>query len=307
MERTAVNAAAGRVDPRWALAAAAASPPTLPPMVNLPPYPVRQAAAPSRLASSGPSVRVANSTSDGLTGRLQPPHREFQTFGGPANSACPPQEELLVDLSPPPGHGTIPQARDQGVRPEASRVQNVARRSYASDDHLSVQIPWEFDAMYPSLVSLHPAEAYQRSKVRIVSEESPMPASRPGPAHVIPSVSDLSPLPPSAGLRGFTLRHEELRVVENEARRITSLHSKIMQANTNVDRLRCYMQFIDGRILAAQRQHWDCAPPQPCDVDQEAFMNLPFGGEDNVESSPIIATTRGSTLQCSPMEDEEQN
>ena len=66
------------------------------------------------------------------------------------------------------------------------------------------------------------------------------------------------------------------------------------------------MQFIDGRILAAQRQHWDCAPPQPCDVDQEAFMNLPFGGEDNVESSPINATltTRGSGLQCSPMEDE---
>ena len=80
-----------------------------------------------------------------------------------------------------------------------------------------------------------------------------------------------------------------------------------MQANMNVDRVRRDMQFVDGRILAAQRQHWDCAPPQPRDVDQEAFRNLPFGGEDNVESSPIIATTRGSMLQCSPMEDEEQN
>ena len=50
VDKTAVNAAAGWVDPRWALmsAAAAASTPRLPLMVPLPPYPARHTTAPIR-------------------------------------------------------------------------------------------------------------------------------------------------------------------------------------------------------------------------------------------------------------------
>ena len=250
-------------------------------------------------------MRASNATPSVLPGRPQPP-RQFQTFGGPAYVASPPQEELLINLSPPPGYGTTSQAREQGAWQEAIHVQNVASRTYGND-HLSMEIPMEFDALHPSIVSLHPVEAYQRSDVRTMSQESPMPASRPGNARTIPSVRDLEPLPPSAGLHGFSSRQRELRGgVENEARRITSLHNQLLQASVNVDRLRRDMQYVDGRILAAQRQSWDCNPPQARDEDQEAFDNLPFGGEDNEESSPIIAvsTTGGSSLICSPTEDE---
>ena len=147
-----------------AVAAAAASPPRLPSVVPLPPYPARQATAPSRLAPSGPPVQPSNATPEVRPWRHQPPHMDCPTFGGPATSACPPPEEVLVDLSPPPGHGAIPRARDQGARPEKICVQNVARRSYANEDHLSIQIPEEFDASYPPLVNLHLVEAYHQSK-----------------------------------------------------------------------------------------------------------------------------------------------
>ena len=71
-----------------------------------------------------------------------------------------------------------------------------------------------------------------------------MAVSRPGPARVIPSVGDLNPL----------------GVVENEARRISSLQDQLSQANVNVDCLRRDMQFVDRQILAAQRHSRDCAP-----------------------------------------------
>ena len=116
-----------------------------------------------------------------------------------------------------------------------------------------MQIPCEFDQMYPSLVSLHPAEAYRRSAARTVSEESPMPASRPGPASVIPSVGDLNPLPPSAGLRGFASRQQDLLgVTEKEIRRISMLQDQLSQAIINVDRLKRDLQFVDRQMLAAQ-------------------------------------------------------
>ena len=233
------------------------------------------------------------------------------TFGGPATSACPPPEGVLVELSPPPAHSANSQTRDLGARPEAGKVQNVARRlAYPEvDDHLAMQIPERFDESYPPLVSLHPAEAYHRSKrVRTMLKESPMPASRPGPVRVIPSVGDLNPLPPSAGLRGFTARQEELRgVAENEIRRITSLHNQLSQASVNVNRLRRNIQFVDTQMLAAQHYSRDRASSQPRDVDQEVFTYLPYPDEDNEESSPVDtnSTTRGSGLQCSPMEHDE--
>ena len=82
VEKSAVNAAAGWVDPRWALAVAAAavSPPRLPPVVTLPPYPARLAMAPSRLAPSGPPVQPTNATPEVQPWRLQPPHMECPTF-----------------------------------------------------------------------------------------------------------------------------------------------------------------------------------------------------------------------------------
>ena len=135
-----------------------------------------------------------------------------------------------------------------------------------------------------------------------------MPASRPGPARAIPSVGDLNPLPPSAGLRSFAASQEELRgVAENEIRRITSLHNQLLQASVNVNRLRRDIQFVDRQMLAAQHYSRDCASSKPRDVDQEAFSYLPYADEDNEEFSPINAnsTTRGSGLQCSPMEHDE--
>ena len=133
-----------------------------------------------------------------------------------------------------------------------------------------------------------------------------MPASRPGPTRVIPSVGNLNPLLPSAGLRG-SLRQQDLRgVTEQEVRTIEMLQEQITQASINVNRLKRDLQFVDRQMLAAQRQSRDCAPLQPHDVDQEAFLNLPYGNEDNEESSSIntTSTTRGSGLQCSPVEDE---
>ena len=164
--KAAANAAARWVDPRWALAVpvAAASPRRLPSVVPLPPYPARQATAPSRLALSGPPVQRSNATPRVQPGRPQPPRMVFQTFGGPATSACLLPEQVLVDLSPPTGHSANPRAQDQGARPEAIRVQNVARRPYSEQDHLSMQIPEEFDANFPPLMSLHLVEAYHRSK-----------------------------------------------------------------------------------------------------------------------------------------------
>ena len=134
-----------------------------------------------------------------------------------------------------------------------------------------------------------------------------MPASRPGPTRVIPSVGNLNPLLPSAGLRG-SLRQQDLRgVTEQEVRTIEMLQEQITQASINVNRLKRDLQFVDRQMLAAQRQSRDCAVPQPCDVDQEAFSYLPYSGVEDEESAPINAnsTTRGSGLQCSPMEHKE--
>ena len=268
-------------------------------MVLLHPYPARHATAPPCPARSITPVQQAQTTPRVQPWRLQPPHMACLTFGGPATSACPPPEGVLVDLSPPPGHSANSQTRDLGARPEAGDVQNVARRlAYSeSDDHLAMQIPEGFDKSYPLLVDLHPVEAYHRSKkVRTRLKESLMPASRPGLARVIPSVGDLNLLAPSSGLRGFASRQQELReVTEQEIRRITLLQDQISQASINVDRLRRDLQFVDRQMSAAQHHSWDCTLPQPCDVDQEAFSYLPYAGEDNEESSPIAlnSTTKG--------------
>ena len=85
------------------------------------------------------------------------------------------------------------------------------------------------------------------------------------------------------------------------------LQDQLSQASISVDRLRRNIQFVDRQMLAAQHHSRDCAPPQPRDVDQEAFSYLPYANEVNEESSPIDAnsTTRGSGLQCSPIEQDE--
>ena len=124
-EKTVVNAAVGRVDPKWmasALAAAAATAPTPPPMVPLPPLPTRQAAL-SRLGPPPPTMQSTTATPPVGPGHLHPPQRTFQMWGGPL-SAPHQREDALIFLSPPPGHRASSQVRFQGVRPDASQMQN---------------------------------------------------------------------------------------------------------------------------------------------------------------------------------------
>ena len=177
------------------------------------------------------------------------------------------------------------------------------------DANLDMQVPDEFGLCHPPLVDLHPVEAYHRAKkIRTVSQESPMLASRPGPSCVIPSVDDLNPLPPSAGLHGFASRHQDLMgAKEREFRKITFLQSQLKQASKYVNRLKCDLQFVDRYVLAAQPSARDCNLPQsPRDVDREDFSNLPFADRDDEESpwmTPIRptpkTTIKGSTLKSS--------
>ena len=160
------------------MAAAAANLPTLPPMIPLPSYLARKTAL-SRLGPANPPpVQTDTAT-------------PFQMWGGPTNFAPQPGEGPLIDLSPPPGHRASTQARFQGMRPDATQMQNVMWRSYANNDHLSMSIPREFDASYPPMVSRHPYEAFHRSDIRSASQESPMPGSRPLNADVSSSIGDL--------------------------------------------------------------------------------------------------------------------
>ena len=294
VERSAVDATAGRVHPRWglAVAAAAANPPTLPPVVPLPPYPASQTAL-SRLGPALSSVQRTNATPDVTPTRLQPP-TEFQMFGGPASPARQQEQGPLIDLSPPQGQGASALAR-QSVRLEASQMQSAMRRSYVNNDPLSRSVHSEFDASFPPM-DLLPVD------VRAASQESPMPASRPRYAAAISSTGDLGPLPPSAGLRGITSKQQDLMgAVEREARRMSALHNQLTQADINVHRLRREMQFVNRQIWATQSR--DCDPHQPHDADQEAFLHLPFGDlmdQSTTEDSP----TRRSGLITSPLEDE---
>ena len=263
VEKAAVNAAAGLVGPSPTAsmsAAAAASAPRLPPMVPLPPYPACYATAPAYPAQFYPSVPPIQTAPRVQTWRHQPPAWQFATFGVPAVPACPRAEELLVDLSPPPGNSTDSQTRDYGARLDVIGVQNVARgQAYpVYDANLDMQVPDEFGLCHPPLVDLHPVEAYHRArKIRTVWQESPMPASRPGPIRVIPSVDDLNPLPPSAGLHGFASRHQDLMgAKEQEFRRITFLQSQLKQASINVNRLKSDLQFLIDMCWQPNRIEW---------------------------------------------------
>ena len=113
VKKAAVNAAAGSVSASpTASMSAAASAPRLPLMVPLPPYSARHATAPTYLPQFSPPVPPT------LTGpyvqpwQHQPPAMQMVTFGRPACPAYPRPDELLVDLSPPPGNSIYPQTRD---------------------------------------------------------------------------------------------------------------------------------------------------------------------------------------------------
>ena len=150
VKKAAVNAAAGSVSASpTASMSAAASAPRLPLMVPLPPYSARHATAPTYLPQFSPPVPPT------LTGpyvqpwQHQPPALQMLTFGRPAGPAYPRPEELLVNLSPPPGDSTYPQTREYGTRQDDIGLQNVARMQ-----------------MYPFLSSnldMHPVEAYHRA------------------------------------------------------------------------------------------------------------------------------------------------
>ena len=133
-------------------------------------------------------------------------------------------------------------------------------------------------------------------------------------------------LPPSAGLRGYAIRHHDLMgVKERELRRIQILQDQISQASINVNRLMVDLQFVNGQVLAAQPNSWDCNLPQiPRDVDRKDFSTLPFANaaEDETASTmtPIpskprttttVTTATGtipsSTLVCSPTKDDSMN
>ena len=192
---------------------------------------------------------------------------------------------------------------------------------------LGMQIPDEFNVCYPPLVDLHLFEAFHRAKrICTASQESPILLSRPSTVGGIPSVEDLNPLPPSAGLRGYATRHHDLLgVKERELRRIQILQGQIKQASINVNRLMVDLQFVNGQVLAAQPDSWDCNLPQiPRDVDREDFSALPYANADEDESAsmmtpitsdPRTATTRttGSgtvpspMLKCSRKEDKSMN
>ena len=166
-----------------------------------------------------------------------------------------------------------------------------------------------YDANLDMQASSRLVEAYQRAKgIRTVLQESLIPVSRPGPVGAIPSVDDLNPLRPSAGLHSFASRHQDLKgEKEKELRRITILQCQIKQASINVNRLKRDLQFLDRQVLAAQHQSRDCDLPQTTrGVDREAFSYLPYAGVDDEESAPIGTTaTAGSTLKGSMMEDDD--
>ena len=87
--------------------------------------------------------------------------------------------------------------------------------------------------------------------------------------------------------------------IDYEARRISSLHQQLSQANVNVDRLR-----RDMHTLASQQYSRNCAPQQPHDVDQEALFALP-------SLEPMDSTTEEPPagrpgLICSPIEQEDE-
>ena len=92
-------------------------------------------------------------------------------------------------------------------------------------------------------------------------------------------------------------------LVEKEARRISYLHHQLTQANINVHCLRRDMQFVNGQIWVTQHHSRDCEPHQTHDVDQEAFLHLPF---DNAmdQSTTKDPPARRAGLISSPIEDE---
>ena len=141
-------------------------------MVPLPPYPARYATAPAYPTQFCPPVQPIQTVPRVQPWQHQPPALQM-TFGRPAGPGYPRPEELLVDLSPPPGDSTYPQTRDYGQ--DGIGLQNVARMQtysfYASN--LDMQIPDEFNACYPPLVDLHPVEGYHRAKRICTVSKSP--------------------------------------------------------------------------------------------------------------------------------------
>ena len=126
-------------------------------------------------------------------------------------------------------------------------------------------------------MSLHPVAAYHQAKrMRATSQESPTPVSRPSTVGAIPSVEDLNPLPLSASLREYAVRHQHLSgVKERELRKIQSLQDKIAQASINVNRL-INLLFVNGQVLAAEPNIWDYNLPQiPREIDREDFSPFP--------------------------------
>ena len=70
---------------------------------------------------------AAGSVDPSPTASMSAAALQMLTFGRPAGPAYPRLDELLVDLSPPPGESTYPQTRDYGTRQDAIGQQNVAR------------------------------------------------------------------------------------------------------------------------------------------------------------------------------------
>ena len=117
VEKATANAAAGFVNASSKasmLAAATASAPRLPPSVPLPPYPVHHATVPAYLPQLHPSVHSALPGPYFQPWQQQPPAMQMASFGRPVFPAYPHPDQLLVDLSPPPGPSTIPQMLTTG-------------------------------------------------------------------------------------------------------------------------------------------------------------------------------------------------
>ena len=224
---------------------------------------------------------------------------------------------------------TIPLLREYGIRRGTAGLQNDMRNNASpfTPAILGMQIPDQFNASYPPLLSLHPVQAYHHAKrIRTASQEVPTLISRPSKVGVIPSVKDLEPLPPSAGLRSYSVRQQHLTgVKERELRKIQYLQDKIALASMNVVRLMDDLSFVNGQVLAAKPNLGDYTLPQiPRDIDCEDFSALPFANAaDDITASlltPIVstpATTRTVTtatktiplsmLICSPKEDDAIN
>ena len=104
-------------------------------------------------------------------------------------------------------------------------------------------------------------------------------------------------------------KHEERdqkNVIENHVCKANKTPEKPQKGGPQVDR----------QVLAAQPHSRDCNLPQsPRDVDREDFSNLPYADVDDEESASMVTpiqrtprtTTTGSTLKCSPTEDDAMN